>query len=73
MQRDVIEQKIERREIWCYITTVAGRTLRWGYFWDEIPFMNLLWVQEELRGEDSAPGSWDSGKTRCEKRVTKRL
>jgi GNAT superfamily N-acetyltransferase len=24
--------------------------LRWGYFWDEIPFMNLLWIHEELRG-----------------------
>jgi len=23
---------------------------RSGCFWDEIPFMNLLWVQEEWRG-----------------------
>ena len=25
--------------------------LRHGYFWDEIPFMNLLWVQEESRSK----------------------
>jgi ribosomal protein S18 acetylase RimI-like enzyme len=51
VQRGVIEQKIERREI--VVLHHDGRRaglLRWGYFWDEIPFMNLLWVQEELRG-----------------------
>lgn len=25
--------------------------LRWGLFWDEIPFMNLLWVVESARGQ----------------------
>jgi ribosomal protein S18 acetylase RimI-like enzyme len=25
--------------------------LRWGLFWDEVPFMNLLWVIPERRGE----------------------
>ena len=24
--------------------------LRWGLFWDELPFMNLLWVAPEQRG-----------------------
>lgn len=24
--------------------------LRWGMFWDEVPFMNLLWVVPERRG-----------------------
>jgi GNAT superfamily N-acetyltransferase len=24
--------------------------LRWGLFWDEIPFMNLLWVLPDRRG-----------------------
>jgi GNAT superfamily N-acetyltransferase len=24
--------------------------LRWGLFWDEVPFMNLLWVLPERRG-----------------------
>jgi ribosomal protein S18 acetylase RimI-like enzyme len=50
--RDVIGEKITRREI-----IVARREdrrvgfLRHGYFWDEIPFMNLLWVREESRGK----------------------
>ncbi len=51
VQRGVIEQKIERREI--VVLHHDGRragALRYGYFWDEIPFMNLLWVQQELRG-----------------------
>lgn len=25
--------------------------LRWGLFWDQVPFMNLLWVVPELRGQ----------------------
>ena len=25
--------------------------LRWGLFWDEVPFMNLLWVVPEWRGQ----------------------
>jgi ribosomal protein S18 acetylase RimI-like enzyme len=49
--RGVIEQKIERREIlMLHHDGQRAGLLRWGYFWDEIPFMNLLWVQEELRG-----------------------
>jgi ribosomal protein S18 acetylase RimI-like enzyme len=51
VRRDVIEQKIERRGI--VVLHHDGRRaglLRWGYFWDEIPFMNLLRVREELRG-----------------------
>lgn len=27
--------------------------LRWGLFWDEIPFMNLLWVLPDRRGNGS--------------------
>jgi predicted GNAT family acetyltransferase len=29
---------------------VAVGCLRWGMFWDEVPFMNLLWVVPERRG-----------------------
>ncbi len=25
--------------------------LRWGLFWDQIPFMNLLWVLPQWRGQ----------------------
>jgi ribosomal protein S18 acetylase RimI-like enzyme len=24
--------------------------LRWGLFWDEVPFMNFLWVEPDSRG-----------------------
>jgi predicted GNAT family acetyltransferase len=32
------------------IDGVAVGCLRWGMFWDEVPFMNLLWVVPERRG-----------------------
>ncbi len=50
--RETIGQKIARREF-----IVAHRDdqrvgfLRYNYFWDDMPFMNLLWVQEELRSK----------------------
>lgn len=25
--------------------------LRWGLFWDQVPFMNLLWVLPDRRGQ----------------------
>ena len=50
--RDVIEEKVARREI--VVAHLEDRRvgfLRYGHFWDEIPFMNLLWVREGLRGK----------------------
>ena len=50
--RDVIRDKIARREV--MVAHVENRRvgfLRHGYFWDEIPFMNLLWVEEQSRGQ----------------------
>jgi hypothetical protein len=32
---------------------VAG-FLRWGLFWDQVPFMNLLWILPDLLAADSA-------------------
>lgn len=35
------------------VAAVDGVTvacLRWGMFWDEVPFMNFLWVVAERRG-----------------------
>jgi len=52
VDRDVIKDKIARREIVvAYVEKRPVGFLRYGYFWDEIPFMNLLWVEEESRGK----------------------
>ncbi len=51
IDRDVIGLKVARREIMAaYVEDRPVGFLRYGYFWDEIPFMNLLWVEEESRG-----------------------
>lgn len=42
--------KINRQEI--YILSENGLNIGWlryGYFWDQIPFMNLLWLDEPYR------------------------
>ena len=52
VSREVIGAKLERREIlvlW-HEERQCG-LLRFGYFWDEITFMNLLWVEEGLRSK----------------------
>jgi ribosomal protein S18 acetylase RimI-like enzyme len=50
--RDVIREKVARREITvAYVENRPVGFLRHGYLWDEIPFMNLLWVEEESRGK----------------------
>jgi hypothetical protein len=36
--------------------------LRWNLFWDEVPFMNLLYVEEPRRGEGVGQllvGEWE--------------
>jgi GNAT superfamily N-acetyltransferase len=39
------------RVIVAEVDGVAVGCLRWGMFWDEVPFMNLLWVVPERRGQ----------------------
>ena len=52
VDRDVIREKVARREIMvAYVENRPVGFLRHGYLWDEIPFMNLLWVEEESRGK----------------------
>ncbi|HET6472767.1 MAG TPA: GNAT family N-acetyltransferase [Pseudomonadales bacterium] len=49
--RDVVADKVAREEF--LVAELAGEPigwLRWSYFWDEIPFMNLLFIIEPLRG-----------------------
>ncbi len=33
------------------VNGVTVGCLRWGLFWDHVPFMNLLWVVEQWRGQ----------------------
>ena len=50
VSRATIEAKIERGEILvAWHASVRVGWLRWSYFWDEIPFMNLLYVVESER------------------------
>ncbi len=50
VRADVLERKIERQEI---IVLWRGEQragwLRYGYFWDTLPFMNMLHVRDGLR------------------------
>jgi ribosomal protein S18 acetylase RimI-like enzyme len=50
--RSVIREKVARREVMvAYVEDRPVGFLRHGYLWDEIPFMNLLWVEEASRGK----------------------
>jgi ribosomal protein S18 acetylase RimI-like enzyme len=52
VREDVLRQKIERREIIVgWSDDRRSGWLRYGYFWDEVPFMNMLYVHEGLRGQ----------------------
>lgn len=52
VRAEILKRKIERQEV-----IVGWRNdrragwLRYGYFWDELPFMNMLYVHDELRGQ----------------------
>jgi len=51
VNKSLVESKIREREI--LILRERGLEIGWlrfGYFWDHIPFMNLLWIDEEYRG-----------------------
>ncbi|MNI37283.1 putative acetyltransferase [compost metagenome] len=48
----LIGTKIQEKEI--YIIGDSDNKVGWmrfGYFWDNIPFMNMLWIDEEYRGQ----------------------
>ena len=47
---EVVEKKIEDAEI--IVVLNNERNIGWScfnYFWDEIPFMNMLWIEEDYR------------------------
>ncbi len=48
--KEMLEKKIKREEI--IIVRVDGKLagwLRYNYFWDNIPFMNLLYIDKNFR------------------------
>ncbi|OBR66326.1 GNAT family acetyltransferase [Paenibacillus oryzae] len=52
ISEDIIQLKINQREIYVLQNedeAIIG-WLRYGLFWDNIPFMNMLWVDEPYRG-----------------------
>ena len=54
---EVIRSKIERDEvIVIHAQDKPVGWLRFNYFWDEIPFMNMLFVDEAQRGKGYARG-----------------
>jgi predicted GNAT family acetyltransferase len=52
---EMLQRKIDLGEILIVVTDdeLIG-FLRWGWFWDEIPFMNLLFVRDSWRGRGVA-------------------
>tara|TARA_A100001037_G_scaffold298034_1_gene320995 strand:- start:1305 stop:1718 length:414 start_codon:yes stop_codon:yes gene_type:complete len=47
---EVVKKKIEDAEIIVVLDDEQNiGWLRFNYFWDEIPFMNMLWIEEDYR------------------------
>lgn len=46
------------RALWICGGEEKAGLLRWGYFWDEIPFLNLIWLHESCRGEGPEGRPW---------------
>lgn len=61
--RDIINKKIESNQI--YVVFDNDKFIGWlryGLFWDYIPFMNMLYILEEYRGKGigtSLVGFWE--------------
>ncbi len=52
MHLEIIRRKIQEKEILIsYVGNEPHGFLRFGYFWDEIPFMNMLVISAEMRGK----------------------
>jgi ribosomal protein S18 acetylase RimI-like enzyme len=48
----LVRTKIKEKEI--FILKDSEKEIGWmryGYFWDNIPFMNMIWIDEEYRGQ----------------------
>lgn len=64
LRKELIPSKIAENEIYLIRDsrdTIIG-WMRYGYFWDNIPFMNLIWIDEPYRGQGigkEAVGQWE--------------
>ncbi|MCR8656685.1 GNAT family N-acetyltransferase [Paenibacillus endoradicis] len=50
--KSLVRAKINEKEI--FILKELEKEIGWmryGYFWDNIPFMNMIWIDEEYRGQ----------------------
>ena len=53
LRKELIPSKITGHEIYLIRDnqeTIIG-WMRYGYFWDNIPFMNMIWIDEPYRGQ----------------------
>lgn len=52
IKENIWEETIKNnREIIMFVDGVFAGWLRWNLFWDQIPFMNMLYFFEEYRGK----------------------
>ncbi len=59
VSEDELERVIDRRRIIVYEKDGIVGWLRFGLFWDELPFMNMLFVIEKERGKGCATALCD--------------
>lgn len=53
ISESLILAKIKENEIYILRNRDGSNIgwMRYGYFWDNIPFMNMIWVDEQFRGK----------------------
>jgi len=70
----MLKQKIEVKEI--ILVKVDDKTighLRFGFFWDEIPFLNMLRINKEYRGKGIGTKLVEFWETEMKKRKFKEV
>lgn len=50
LSQDAFERKVREEMAWIlYVDDTPAGVLRWGMFWDTIPFLNLIFLDEKYR------------------------